>query len=181
MRRVLSLAALSMLVLSTTAGAQRSSSMYKPSPEIGVDAGISFDLSSGGGTSIDIPAQRIRMGFFLSPALSIEPTFALHSESSDIGRTTIYDVGVGALYHFSTSRAANQFYLRPFVGIIGVSSKFNGPPASSGSDSQTYFGAGAGIKVPLRDRIASRFEANFAHTDGADAIGLLAGLSFYTR
>jgi hypothetical protein len=40
------------------------------------------------------------------------------------------------------------------------------------------------MKVPLANRLASRFEANFAHNFGdfsSNQIGLLAGLSFFTR
>ena len=175
MRRILSLAALSLLAVSASASAQRSSSMSSPSPEIGMDAGVLFGLSDGAGTTVDIPVQRIRMGFFVSPVLSIEPTFGLSSQSGGgLGTSTVYDLGVGALYHFSPSRSANQFYIRPFIDIIGFSGGGN-------SDSQALFGVGGGLKIPLRDRISTRFEANFQHTDGADAIGLLAGLSFYTR
>jgi hypothetical protein len=175
MRRLLALTALSIVALSASASAQRSGSMASPSPEIGMDAGISFGLGNGGGTVVDIPAQQIRMGFFVSPALSIEPTFGLHSESGGgTGSVTLYNIGAGALYHFSPSRAANQFYIRPFIQIAGVS-------GGGISNSQALFGVGGGLKIPLRDRIASRFEANFAHTDGSDMIGLLAGLSFYTR
>jgi hypothetical protein len=174
MRRVLSLAALSILALSASASAQRSSSMASPSPEIGIDAGISFGLGTPQITTISIPAQSIRMGFFVSPVLSIEPTLGLTSMSGDLGSATVYNIGVGALYHFAASRAVNQFYVRPFLNIVGVS-------GDAGSDSQAAFGVGGGLKMPLRDRIATRFEANFQHTDGSDAIGLLAGLSFYTR
>ena len=174
MRRVLSLAALSILALSASASAQRSSSMANPSPEIGIDAGIAFDLGDFGGTTIQIPAQHVRMGFFVSPALSIEPVLGLTSFSDDAGTTTLYNLGVGALYHFSNSRAASQFYVRPFINIVGISGE-------GASDSQAVFGVGGGMKLPLRDRIAARFEANFAHADNNDTIGLLAGLSFYTR
>jgi Outer membrane protein beta-barrel domain len=174
MRRVLSLAALSILALSASASAQRSGSMANPSPEIGVDAGITFGLSDPNVTTIDIPAQHIRMGFFVSPALSIEPMLGLTSISGGGETATIYNIGVGALYHFSASRATNQFYVRPFVNILGFS-------GGGTSDSQAAFGVGGGLKIPVRDRIATRFEANFMHTDGSDAIGLLAGLSFYTR
>jgi hypothetical protein len=174
MRRILSFAALSILALSAPASAQRGSSMSSPSPELGMDAGITFNLTSPTSTTISIPAQQIRMGFFVSPALSIEPTLGLMSTSGGGTTVTVYNVGVGALYHFSPSRAANQFYVRPFLNIAGFS-------GGGTSDSQAVFGVGGGLKIPLRDRIASRFEANFAHTDGNDAIGLLAGLSFYTR
>ena len=73
------------------------------------------------------------------------------------------------------SRAANQFYVRPFIDIQGAS------VSGGGSNSTAFFGVGGGLKIPLRDRIASRFEANFEHGDGSDYFGLLAGLSFYTR
>jgi hypothetical protein len=175
MRRVLSLAALSILALSASAGAQRSSaSSSSPSPEIGMDAGITFGLGTPSTTSIDIPARQIRMGFFMSPALSIEPTFGLRSVSGGVASSTVYNIGAGVLYHFSSSRAANQFYVRPFLNVVGAS-------GGGASTSTAVFGVGGGLKVPLRDRLASRFEANFAHGDGENAIGLLAGLSFYTR
>ena len=173
MRRLLSFAALTILTLSASASAQRSTSA-NPSPEIGMDAGIGFRLTDPSFTTVAIPVPAIRMGFFVSPALSIEPTLGLTSVSGGGISGTDYAIGVGALYHFSPSRAANQFYVRPFVNI-------NGSSGDLGSGSSVAFGVGGGLKIPLRDRIASRFEANFQHSDGADAIGLLAGLSFYTR
>ena len=180
MRRILSLGALSLLAVSMSASAQQRSrsgaSMENPSPEIGIDAGISFGLGTPSFTVISIPAQQIRMGFFMTPELSIEPTFGLTSVSGGGGGSfTIYSLGAGLLYHFSTSRAANQFYVRPFAGIVGTS----GGGVASNSDG--VFGIGGGLKVPLRQQIASRFEANFSHSNGENAIGLLAGLSFYTR
>jgi hypothetical protein len=180
MRRLLSLAALSILTLSASASAQRSGSMANPSPEIGMDAGIGFRLTDPSTTTIAIPVPAIRMGFFLSPVLSIEPSLGLVSFSGGGFSGTDYTVGVGALYHFSPSRAAKQFYVRPFLGI-------NGSSGDAGSGSSVAFGVGGGLKIPLRDRIATRFEANFAHDGGrngggsSDMIGLLAGLSFYTR
>jgi hypothetical protein len=179
MRRLLSLAALSILTLSASASAQRSSSA-NPSPEIGMDAGIGFRLTDPSITTIAIPVQAIRMGFFVSPVLSIEPTLGLVSFSGGGVSGTDYAIGVGALYHFSPSRAVNQFYVRPFIEI-------NGSSGDAGSGSSVAFGVGGGLKMPLRDRIATRFEANFAHDGGrngggsSDMIGLLAGLSFYTR
>jgi hypothetical protein len=139
-----------------------------------MDAGITFGLGTPSITTIEIPAQQIRMGFFVSPALSIEPTFGLVSVSGGGVSGTVYNIGAGVLYHFSPSRAANQFYLRPFLNVVGSS-------GGGTSNSTAFFGVGGGLKVPLRDRIASRFEANFAHGNGNNAIGLLAGLSFYTH
>ena len=179
MRRVLSLAALSILALSATASAQRSGVRINPSPEIGMDAGIAFNLDPST-TEIAIPIPRIRVGFFVSPALSIEPWLGLNSFSGGGFSGTDYQLGAGALYHFSPSRTASQFYARPFLGV-------NGSSGDAGSGSTVHFGIGGGLKMPIRDRIATRFEANFVHEGGQngqpgrDAIALLAGLSFYTR
>jgi hypothetical protein len=183
MRRVLSIAALSMLAIASTASAQRttrgSMTSANPSPELGVDAGLMFTLDDPKVTTFQVPIQGIRMGFYVSPAVSIEPSFRLNTTSfSGAGSITDYGVGLGLLYHFSTSRMANQMYVRPFIGLDGSSGGGN-------SDSIFSFGAGFGVKVPVGSRFASRFEANFSHAsnDGAtqNAIGLLAGLSVYTH
>lgn len=180
MRRILSLAALSIVALSASASAQRSSYSANPSPEIGMDAGLTFLLTTPSQTVFSVPLQQVRMGFFVSPVLSIEPVVGFTSVSGGGVSGTDYMLGAGLLYHFSPSRAANQFYVRPFLSV-------NGSSGDLGSGSSVAFGVGGGIKMPLHDRIATRFEANFAHDGGrngggsSDAIGLLAGLSFYTH
>jgi hypothetical protein len=182
MRRVLSFAALSLIAIASTASAQRTTrstmASANPSPEIGVDAGLQSTLDDPKTTSFQIPIQNIRMGFYVSPVISLEPSLRFnYSKFADVSVTT-YGVGLGLLYHFSPSRTANQMYVRPFIGLDGISGE-------GSSDSALSFGAGFGVKVPLRDRFATRFEANLAHSsnDGAsqNAIGLLAGLSVYTR
>lgn len=176
MRRISSLVVLSMLALSASATAQRSRGavMANPSPEIGIDAGVTFGLGTPNTTLLSIPAQQIRVGFFFSPALSVEPTFGLQSASGGGVSITTYNIGTGLLYHFAQSRAASQFYVRPFVNVVGISGDV---PSSS----TTIIGVGGGIKVPFRERIATRFEANVQSGEGDTAIGFLAGLSFYTR
>jgi len=182
MRRVLSFAALSLIAIASTASAQRTTrssvASANPSPEIGVDAGLQFTLDDPKTTSFQIPIQGIRVGFYLSPEISLEPSLRLNYTSFDGGHLTTYGLGLGMLYHFSTSRAANQMYVRPFIGLDGIS-------GDGGSDSAFSFGAGFGVKMPIGNRFASRWEANFSHAsnDGAtqNALGLLAGLSVYTR
>jgi hypothetical protein len=185
MRRALAFAALSLVVLSTSASAQRgrtSSTSVEPSPEVGVDAGVTFGLGTPSTTSVDIPVQRIRMGFFVSPVLSIEPSLALSSTSfgGGGGSLTAYDIGVAALYHFSPSRMMRQFYVRPFIDFLGQPKGL-----TNGTDSGIAFGGGLGAKFPINDRFSSRFEGNLAHASIAGAsensIGLLAGVSVYTH
>ncbi|HEX6598630.1 MAG TPA: outer membrane beta-barrel protein [Gemmatimonadaceae bacterium] len=182
MRRVLSFAALSLIAIASTASAQRTtrSSMASanPSPEIGVDAGVIFTLDDPKTTELQVPIPSVRMGFYLTPAVSLEPSLSLNHHSETGLSFTTYGVGLGMLYHFSTSRMANQLYVRPFIGLDGISGDL-------GSHSAFTFGGGFGVKVPVASRFASRFEANLAHSssNGAsqNAIGLLAGLSVYTR
>ena len=182
MRRVLSFAALSLIAIASTASAQRttrsSSTSANPSPEIGVDAGVQFTLDDPKTTTLQVPIPSIRMGFYISPVMSIEPSLGINHTSTPGLSLTTYDVGVGLLYHFAPSRLDNQLYVRPFLGLTGVSGGGN-------SDSAVDFGAGFGVKVPVGSRFASRFEANLTHysNNGAstNAIGLLAGLSVYTH
>lgn len=182
MRRVLTFAALSLIAIASTAGAQRTTrgtmTSANPSPELGVDAGVIFTLDDPKTTDLQVPIPSIRMGFYLSPALSLEPSLGLtHHSETDLSYTT-YSVGLGMLYHFSPSRMANQFYVRPFIGLDGLSGDL-------GSHSAFTFGGGFGVKVPVASRFATRFEANLAHSSSEgttqNAIGLLAGLSVYTR
>jgi hypothetical protein len=184
MRRILSLATFSLLALSSTAIAQRGGAVVEPSPELGVDAALTFDLSGNPKTTtLALPVQGIRAGFFLSPTMSLEPSFHLNTVSGGGTSATEYGVGVAMLWHLSPSRTANQWYLRPFIDFSGFS--FSGSP----SQSAVTFGGGVGIKMPIGtgNRFATRFEGAFGHTGShngtpaSDALALLAGLSVYTH
>lgn len=178
MRRIFSLAALALLAVSSTATAQRGGSV-NPSPELGIDAGLVSSLDDPKVTVVQVPFQMLRAGFFISPAISIEPSLSLTSISvSGGGSGTDYALGVGMLYHFSTSRAASQMYVRPFIALDGAS---GGGQSSSGFT----FGGGFGVKLPINPRFATRFEGNIGHRTESgvsqNSIGILAGLSVYTR
>jgi hypothetical protein len=183
MRRVLSFAALSLIAIASSASAQRttrgsSTTSANPSPELGVDAGLVFTLDDPKTTTFQLPIQSIRMGFYMSPVVSLEPSLSLNHTSVSGGSFTTYGVGLGLLYHFEPSRTVNQFYVRPFIGLDGISGDL-------GSHSAFTFGGGFGVKMPVANRFATRLEANFAHSSSSgtsqNAIGLLAGLSVYTR
>lgn len=161
--------------------------------ELGVDAGIGFTsyscpTTSCGSTSvtqISIPTGALRVGFFVSPALSIEPQFAINSYSGSGTNFTKYELAVGALYHFSTDRKQNQLYARPFIGISGFSG------GGSSSSSQTAFGAGVGMKQPIIERLALRYELGVEHalssgsgasaTPASNTVFGTVGFSFFTH
>jgi hypothetical protein len=149
--------------------------------EIGVDAAVIIGLGDDSGTEIDIPAQALRVGFPISPRSSLEPRLGLRVLSGNGDTFTIYNLELGWLYHFGSSKYPGAYqragaYIRPFVGLVGTS--------GDGSSTSGIIGGGLGYKIPIIARLSSRFEANFAHAFGdfeGNQLGLLAGLSFFTR
>jgi Outer membrane protein beta-barrel domain len=160
--------------------------------ELGFDAALTRDASDQAKqTSLTVPVPRIRVGFFLTDALSLEPSVRFEFSRSTFENTLtgndvtssrkFYDADLGLLYHLSTDRTRSQIYLRPFVGIRG----FTG---DGDSDSQTSFGGGLGLKLPAADRLGLRLEVGYARfaedvpTFGAtDQLFASFGLSFFTR
>ena len=149
--------------------------------ELGVDAGVDIGLGDNSTTVISIPAGSFRIGFPISPRTSLEPKLALTIITGGGETFTTYRGELGLLYHLGSDRYPGAYqragiYVRPFLGIVGFS--------DGNSNSAGLLGAGLGLKMPIISRLSSRFEANFAHQFGdgdSNSIGLLAGLSFFTR
>lgn len=165
------------VITATTASAQT------PKPlELGMDAGVTIAFGDLDYTSIDIPASAFRVGFPVGTRTSLEPKLGLHVRSGDGDTFTSYRAQLGLLYHLGSRRYPGAYhragmYVRPFVGIDGATAGDN--DVTSG-----LLGVGLGVKVPLVSRLSSRFEVNFAHLFGdfdTNEVGLLAGLSFFTR
>ena len=152
--------------------------------EIGMDAQIGFGLGDTDGTVIQIPLQKVRVGFPIAPAMSLEPALAFVRGSSNGSSASGLDLDVSLLYHFATDRTANQFYVRPFLGVQRVAGD-----SDLGGDSSTsfVFGGAGGLKIPVMDRLAARLEAEFRKVNESDLIGestvlgLNFGFSFFTR
>jgi hypothetical protein len=153
--------------------------------EFGIDAGAQFGLGDVSTVQITLPAARARVGFFLNndSRWSIEPAaFLSYSKVEGGDGVFTYDIEAGALYHFRQPSAlqlatpTSVMYLRPFIGITGVS-------GGDDSDSEFSAGAGFGIKIPWRPSLAWRLEANtgYGFDNEAFRLGLFAGLSFFTR
>ena len=177
MKRNLSASIVLLAFAAATAGAQT------PQPkEIGADAGVVIGLGDNSFTTISIPAQAVRVGFPIGLRTSLEPKFGITIVTGDGDTFTQYRGELGLLYSLGSSRYPGAYqraglYVRPFIGIAGFSS-------DGDSDANGILGAGIGTRIPLISRLSSRFEANFAHEFGdgdGNQIGLLAGLSFYTR
>lgn len=149
--------------------------------EFGIDAAVDIGLDDGSNTEISVPAPTVRVGFPISPRTSLEPKFGIRIRSGNGSTSTTYRGELGLLYHFGSDRYPGAFqragmYVRPFVGITDTN--------VANSDASGLLGIGLGYKIPVISRLSSRFEANFQHEFGnsdANVIGLLAGLSFFTR
>jgi hypothetical protein len=185
--RSVALAALAFTVLgASVASAQRRPAQRSGAVghwELGTDAALTFGLDDQG-TVLSIPVGTVRAGYFIRPEWSIEPFLSLDYLSNDGGSGTIYQFGVGGLYHLSTMRTQSQLYLRPFAGLVGFSSD---PDVGDGtSESDFILGGGFGIKWPkLGGRMALRGEVNISHQlsepEGLTALGFDFGISFFTR
>lgn len=152
--------------------------------EFGVDAGATFGFGNQSSVQITLPAARARVGFFLNndSRWSIEPAaFMNYAKVKGVDGKFVYDVQLGALYHFRTpsdvyaATSAPVAYVRPFIGESGAS--------GGGSNNEFSAGAGLGLKVPWRQDIAFRFEGNLGYgfTNKAARLGAFAGLSFFTH
>lgn len=147
--------------------------------EFGIDGGVSFGLDDPKVTVVALPVQSFRVGFLMTDRTAIEPRLHLNSIRASGGSFTTYALEVGLVYSPSGDRVGNGLYGRPFLGFSGVST--SGPGDNSGG----YAGLGVGLKIPFADRrLATRLETNYTHgfgTPNTNAIGLLIGLSFFTR
>ena len=182
--------------LAAPAGAQSPAAVAQPTRtmEFGVDAAATLGLGSDSYTNIVLPASRARVGFFMTndTRWSLEPAVGLfYSDSEGDDGALGYDLELGALYHFAppanvTGRlgaGAEQAvrrsvaYARPFINLSGVTG------GEGEGDNRLTVGAGLGVKVPWREALAFRYEANLGYDIDNEALrlGLTAGLSFFTR
>ena len=177
-KRSVVLAALLLAAVAPSAEAQRSRGS-RPI-EFGIDGGVSFGLDEPRVHVVSLPIPRFRVGFHMTNKVAIEPAFHFTSTNVQGGgsfRTYAFDLGL--VYSPAGDRVGKGFYGRPFVGLAGFST------SGAGSDSDGYAGIGAGLKLPFNDRrLATRLETNYTHgfgDGGSNDIGVLIGLSFFTR
>lgn len=150
--------------------------------EIGMDAMLSrqsfkTDFGTSSATIFQVPLQQIRVGFPMTPTISLEPALGYTHVSGEGSSSDSFSGELGLLVHFNENRKQPQGFVRP---LIGLDDKV--------LDAGTHFtvGAGLGMKVPATDRIAGRFELRYKHQFESDGVsgnlfGLAAGLSFFTR
>lgn len=153
--------------------------------EYGVDAGATIALGGESSIQISLPASRFRVGFPVSPQITVEPVAGLaYNKTEGSDGVLLYNVEVGALYNLrpitvsqgDDAVTVTSPYVRPFLGVTGYT-------GGGSNDSELSAGAGVGVKVPWQANLAWRFEANvgYGFDNQAARLGLLAGLSFFPR
>jgi hypothetical protein len=177
-KRVVVLSAVLLVAFAPLAHAQRSRGDSRPI-EFGIDGGLAFGLDNPKVTALLIPVPVFRVGFQMTDKVALEPRLQLVSAHAGGQTATSYGIEVGVVYSPNGDRVGHGLYGRPFIGISGAS------VSGGGSNSNGEIGLGIGLKIPFADRrLATRWEANYAHgfgTPSTNAIGLLFGLSFFTR
>ena len=145
-------------------------------PVVGFDAGVTFNVGSGGYTQVSVPSQRIRAAFAMSDRVAFEPAASLSIFRGDDITVTTYDADFGLLFRGSSDSTRSRPYLRPSAGIVGFSSDRT-------KSSRFAFGIGVGIEVPADSRLALRYEASIRRQAGSELniVGFSLGLSFKTR
>ena len=160
-----------------------SAEAQQKSIEFGIDAQAGFGLDDQG-TSFNIPAQKLRAGFVIGNAMTLEPSLGYSRFGTDGASASQTAIDVSLLYHFSQDRAVKQFYLRPVIGLLRVAGSFDDE-----SDATTFMniGVAGGVKIPLMDRIGARIEAEFRNQmekepiPSQSALNINFGLSYFTR
>lgn len=119
----------------------------------------------------------MRIGFPMSPRVSIEPKGSLSIHSANSHTVTTYRIEIGALYHFDEAAMQRSgFYVRPVLGLNGFS--------GDNSENTVFGGVGLGVKKPILGQFGARYEAAFLHNfnnGSANELELSAGLSWFTH
>jgi len=178
MRRFVQVA-IAVLALSSPVLAQN-----KGTIEIGLDGNLTAGLDEPHVTTVNLPVQRLRVGYFISPRISIEPYGAFNWTHVSGADAVNLNLGVGGLYHFGDNPAATRWYARPFTELLY--NHIDGDNGGSASSTTGAIGAGVGVKLPFAaQRFAWRFEGAFTQTfahggvDAQSSLSLFAGLSFF--
>lgn len=158
--------------------------------ELGIDGGFVFTSPSIDGVETDsrfdiaLPVQQLRVGFVVNNQFSVEPSLSFNRLGGNDFSLSVLGLQANGLYHLSPDRTRPQFYLQGGGGLQRLSASDEG---ESVSDTQWIAGAGAGVKVPLVDRLAGRFAVVYQRAFESDfepdsnIIRGQVGFSFFTH
>jgi hypothetical protein len=126
----------------------------------------------------------LRLAFYLSPKVAIEPDFSLSWWSGEGESSTQIGIGAFIPYYFNGDQGATGFYAAPGVGI-NMYSFDDGDDSDSAS--QTFFAIEAGKKFRLTESASFRVAAQYYMEPENDDfqkysnIGVMLALSVFLK
>lgn len=166
------------VLLFTSGSAQTTGSV-----ELGIDAGVEYLKyeNSSSLTTFLIPIDNFRMGYFVTDAIAVEPSisFAHFNPESGSGFTTL-DLGLEFGYNLPMSdEGGSLFFIQagPKISYINADA----------SDTQFGLGGGAGVKIPVAEKLKTRLQVGGIYYFESDkrvsgwAINFGLGISFFTK
>lgn len=161
-----------MLILASPSAAQEHKAF-----ELGVDGMIAYRATTPSSTTVTLPVGRMRVGYFLAPNFSFEPSLSYNSSDGNGSHSSRTTIGVSIVPQFATMGSA-KVYARPFVDYDFLTSTVDNRRVTSHGSS---VGAGIGVRVPLANRLMWRLEAAYANSQAQSQFMGLVGLSFFTN
>lgn len=126
----------------------------------------SLNLTGGTSLSLDFPGSA-SVGLFFNEKMALEPSVSIFTEKG----FNAYSIGTGLAYYFQGNHGKSGVFVAPVVGLSKV----------KGSDSQVNYGADAGLKIPMKDKVSFRLAGTLRDGDSYNdvAFGVSFGISFY--
>jgi hypothetical protein len=149
--------------------------------ELGVDAGVQYADYNSSVTTISIPAERFRFGYFVAEGIEIEPSIAFAHINPEFGNSLTsmnFAVEVGYNHPFS-DEGGSLFFIQGGGGLNYID--------AGSTDTQFGIGGATGIKLPVVEKLSARLELGGAYFFESDrrasgwAINFLFGFSFFTK
>ena len=150
-------------------------------------ASIGMETYDGDASYVQVfaPATMLRMAFYLSPRMAIEPQVMLDAWSGEDESSTTIGLGAFLPIYFNADQGATGFYLSPGAGITMYSTKeSDGDKASA---SQIFLAGEFGKKFKMGDNASLRLAAQYLQELENDDffefrnIGVVAGVSIFLK
>ncbi|MFQ5529664.1 MAG: outer membrane beta-barrel protein [Gemmatimonadota bacterium] len=151
--------------------------------EIGVDAGLTSTRVDGSRldvVQVDIPVQRLRVGFFVTPTVQLEPSIGYSRVEVDGIASSTLQLGTDLLVHLGRDPYAPQVYIAAGPSLLRAD-------FGAGEETQVGVGGDLGLKLPAGGWMAVRLGVGYTRwlendtLFGADEFGAFFGFSVFTR
>ena len=157
--------------------------------EFGTDVTLTKVLEGDHATSLQVPGQLLRVGYFILPNVSIETALGFQYAAIEGSSTSYTAAHLGVLINHNADSRRTQVYAHPYAALTSyhLSADAGRGEHFRRTVTNTGLGLGVGLRLPLSDRLASRIELQFEHLEaptglrGDKNLRLALGISYLTR